>query len=80
MSAPADATGAAGTAGPASAVASLAESVLRGDPRSLARAMSLVENGDGEAEAILEALYGRKPAAPRFWPSGTISALPSSNS
>jgi len=61
-------------AGPASGVASLAESVLKGDARSLGRAMSHVENGDAEAEAILEALYGRKPAAPRIGFTGPPGA------
>jgi len=64
--------GAAG--GESSAVASLAESVLRGDAHSLARAMTLVENGDLEAEALLEALYGRKPAAPRVGFTGPPGA------
>ena len=36
---------------------SLIEGVLAGDVRSLARAVSIVEDGRPEAEAILQALY-----------------------
>jgi LAO/AO transport system kinase len=64
----------AAASGESSAVASLAEAVLRGDAHSLARAMTLVENGDLGAEALLEALYGRKPAAPRVGFTGPPGA------
>ncbi len=63
----------AGAEAPA-AVASLAEGILRGDPRMLARAMTLVENAAPEAEAILESLYGKKPAAPRVGFTGPPGA------
>jgi LAO/AO transport system kinase len=55
-------------------VASLAAGILKGDARLLARAMSLVENGEPEAEAVLEALYGKKPAAPRIGFTGPPGA------
>ena len=55
-------------------VAALAEQVLKGDPRALARAMSLVENGDESAGAILETLYGKKKAAPRIGFTGPPGA------
>jgi LAO/AO transport system kinase len=58
----------------ATPVAVLAESVLKGDPRSLARAMSLVENGEEEAGTLLDALYGRKPPAPRIGFTGPPGA------
>jgi LAO/AO transport system kinase len=52
----------------------LAEDVLKGDPRSLARAMSRVENGDDGAEEMLEALYGKRQAAPRIGFTGPPGA------
>src|SRR6266436_6015258 len=45
-------------------VLTLAEGLLEGDARSLARAMSLVENGAPEAEALLDRIYGKKAPAP----------------
>jgi LAO/AO transport system kinase len=42
-----------------SAIASLAERVLAGDPRALARALSLVEDESPEAPALIAALYPR---------------------
>ena len=60
--------------GASSAVGTLAESVLKGDARSLARAMSLVENGEEEAGTLLDALYGKKPAAPRIGFTGPPGA------
>lgn len=71
MSAPSATPGPAGAAPP---VASLAEAVLRGDARSLARAMTWVENGDAGAEGILEALYGKRPPAPRIGFTGPPGA------
>jgi len=53
---------------------SLAEELLQGDARSLARAMSLVENGAPEAEALLERVYGARPAAPRVGITGPPGA------
>ena len=61
-------------AGTATAVAAIAEGVLRGDARQLARAMSLVENGAPEAEALLDALYGKKGPAPRIGFTGPPGA------
>jgi LAO/AO transport system kinase len=52
----------------------LAEEVLRGDARAAARAMSLIENGAPEAEGLLDAVYGRKPAAPRVGITGPPGA------
>ncbi len=52
----------------------LAEELLRGDARSLARAMSLVENGAPEAEALLERVYRARPAAPRVGITGPPGA------
>ncbi len=40
----------------------------------MARAMSLVENGAPEAEALLDAIYGKKPAAPRIGITGPPGA------
>src|SRR6266850_2628900 len=62
------------TAGPAGGVAELSEALLRGDSRALARAMSLVENGAPEAEALLDKVYGRRPAAPRLGITGPPGA------
>ncbi|HLQ66518.1 MAG TPA: methylmalonyl Co-A mutase-associated GTPase MeaB [Candidatus Limnocylindrales bacterium] len=52
----------------------LAGEILKGDPRSLARGMTLVENGTPEAEALLDAVYGKKPAAPRVGFTGPPGA------
>ena len=59
---------------PAAARASLVEKILGGDPRALARAMSLVEGGAAEAESILDALYGKKAPAPRIGFTGPPGA------
>lgn len=61
-------------AGADSSVSALAEAVLRGDARALARAMTWVENADAGAEGILEALYGKRPAAPRLGFTGPPGA------
>jgi len=52
----------------------LADDLLRGSARSLARAMSLVENGAPEADALLDEVYGRRPAAPRVGMTGPPGA------
>ncbi len=52
----------------------LVQDLLRGDARSLARAMSLVENGAPEAESLLDQVYGRKPPAPRIGITGPPGA------
>lgn len=54
--------------------ASLADEVLRGDSRAAARAMSLVENGTPDAVALLDAVYGKKAAAPRVGITGPPGA------
>ncbi len=56
------------------AVAAVAEGVLRGDVRLLARAMTQVENGAPEAEALLESLYGKRSPAPRVGFTGPPGA------
>jgi LAO/AO transport system kinase len=56
------------------APASLGEEILKGDARALARAMTLVENGAPEAELLLDALYGKKHAAPRVGFTGPPGA------
>jgi LAO/AO transport system kinase len=56
------------------AVAALVASVLAGDARSLARAMSLVENEAPEAEAILDGVYGRRGPPPRLGVTGPPGA------
>ena len=48
--------------------------LLRGDARSLARAMSLVENGAPEAEALLDEVYGARPPSPRIGVTGPPGA------
>lgn len=53
---------------------SLADGILSGDSRLLARGMSLVENGSPEAAALLDALYGKKPVAPRVGFTGPPGA------
>jgi LAO/AO transport system kinase len=70
------ARGAAATArtGESGSVAGLAKDILAGDARAVARAMSLVENGAPEAEALLDAIYGKKPAAPRVGVTGPPGA------
>jgi LAO/AO transport system kinase len=55
-------------------VAGLAKDILAGDARAVARAMSLVENGAPEAEALLDAIYGKKPEAPRVGVTGPPGA------
>jgi LAO/AO transport system kinase len=52
----------------------LVKDLLRGDARSLARAMSLVENGAPEAEALLDQVYGARPPAPRVGVTGPPGA------
>ena len=54
--------------------ASIAEQILGGDSRALARGMTLVENGATEATPLLDALYGKKPAAPRIGFTGPPGA------
>ena len=58
----------------ADSVAELAEAIQKGDARAVARAMSLVENGAPEAEALLDAIYGKKPEAPRVGVTGPPGA------
>jgi len=55
-------------------VATLSEELLQGNARSLARAMSLVENGAPEAESLLDRIYGKKPPAPRVGITGPPGA------
>ena len=62
------------SSGADSSVAVVAEAVLRGDARALARAMTWVENADPGAEGILEALYGKRSAAPRLGFTGPPGA------
>jgi LAO/AO transport system kinase len=50
------------------------DEILGGDARALARGMTLVENGAPEAEALLDAVYGKKPAAPRVGFTGPPGA------
>jgi len=52
----------------------LTSGILNGDSRLLARGMSLVENGSPEAATLLDALYGKKPAAPRVGFTGPPGA------
>jgi LAO/AO transport system kinase len=52
----------------------LAQELIRGDARSLARAMSLVEDGAPEAEALLDRIYGARPPAPRVGITGPPGA------
>ena len=69
MSAPAG-----GAAAAERGVAGLVASLLAGDSRSLARAMSLVENETPEAEAVLDGVYGRKVPPPRVGVTGPPGA------
>jgi GTPase len=62
------------TAQAAAEISSLAAEILRGDARATARAMSLVENGAPEAEALLESVYGKKGPAPRIGITGPPGA------
>ena len=53
----------------------LAEDLLAGDRRALARALTVVESGGADAEALLLGVYGRAGAAWRTQPSSaTCSA------
>jgi len=61
-------------AGAPDGTAALVESVLRGDARALARAMSLVENEAPDAEAILDGVYGRREPPPRVGVTGPPGA------
>jgi LAO/AO transport system kinase len=54
--------------------AALAEEILRGDARAVARAMSLIENGAPEAGSLLERLYGKRTPAPRIGITGPPGA------
>jgi LAO/AO transport system kinase len=75
LTAPAEAAAARGRGvGTPDSVAMLAKDILAGDARAVARAMSLVENGAPEAEALLDAIYGKKPAAPRVGVTGPPGA------
>jgi LAO/AO transport system kinase len=65
---------AAGNAAADGAVAALVSAVLAGDARSLARAMSLVENEAPEAEAILDGVYGRREPPQRLGVTGPPGA------
>jgi LAO/AO transport system kinase len=58
----------------AEAVGSLAAEILKGSPKAVARAMSLVENGAPESEALLDAVFGKRPAAPRVGVTGPPGA------
>ena len=53
---------------------SLADEILKGDARALARGMSLVENAAPDAQSLLDAVYGKKPAAPRIGFTGPPGA------
>ena len=72
--APAAAASAGGAATSAALPTALGKEILSGDSRALARGMSLVENGAAEATALLDALYGKKPAAPRIGFTGPPGA------
>jgi LAO/AO transport system kinase len=63
-----------GVATSAALPTALAKEILSGDSRALARGMSLVENGAAEATALLDSLYGKKPAAPRIGFTGPPGA------
>lgn len=54
--------------------APLADEILSGDSRALARAMTLVENGAPEAEALLDAVFGKRAPAPRIGFTGPPGA------
>ena len=54
--------------------APLADEILSGDSRALARAMTLVENGAPEAEALLDAVFGKREPAPRIGFTGPPGA------
>jgi LAO/AO transport system kinase len=62
------------TAAATTEAAPLGQEILSGDSRALARGMTLVENGAPEAQALLDALYGKKPAAPRVGFTGPPGA------
>ena len=54
--------------------AALAEEILGGDARAAARAMSLIEDAAQEAGGILDALFGKRPPAPRVGITGPPGA------
>ena len=58
----------------ADAVGPLAKAILEGSPKAVARAMSLVENSAPESEALLDAIFGKRPAAPRVGVTGPPGA------
>ena len=64
----------AGTAGGDGTAAVLADAIVKGDARAVARAMTLIENGAPEAEALLDLVYGKKPEAPRVGVTGPPGA------
>src|SRR5512138_2783332 len=63
-----------GIATSAALPSALAKEILNGDSRALARGMSLVENGAPEATALLDSLYGKRPAALRVGFTGPPGA------
>jgi LAO/AO transport system kinase len=62
----------------ASAVPSAARSIVRGDRRALARAISAVENGEPSADPILRALYPRTGRVPVVGLTGPLGVGKSS--
>lgn len=61
--------------GPAApGVATMIEGILGGDARAAARAMSLIEDAAPSASGILDALFGKRPAAPRVGITGPPGA------
>ena len=52
----------------------MVEEILGGDARAAARAMSLIEDAAPSASGILDALFGRRPAAPRVGITGPPGA------
>lgn len=52
------------------AVPDLASRLIQGDRSAVARALTLVENGEGDADAILEAVYPHTGRALRLGVTG----------
>jgi len=64
----------AGATNSAPSIAAVAEQILAGDARAVARGMTLIENGSPEGEALLDQIFGKRGPAPRVGITGPPGA------
>ena len=55
-------------------MSSVAEQILRGDARAVARGMTLIENGSPAGETLLDLVFGKREPAPRVGITGPPGA------